>query len=219
MALTEARKKYLYSEKNIARMRKLGKRNKNGVNSPMYGKHFSEESKKKMRLKLSLYSKEASQRMKQMNLIRNPMRDPKSIAKHSKIMKEHWKNLEFRERVIKAQLKGMFKRPTSLERQFIDFFQKYNLPYKYVGDGEFIIGGKCPDFINVNGKKICVEVRNRKVCKYYDKITPEEYEKERKEHFAKYGWKCIVLFFDNRNTRCIESEKDMIEILRGGKNC
>ena len=39
----------------------------------------------------------------------------------------------------------------------IDLINKYNLPYKYTGNGKFILGGKNPDFVNVNGEKICEE--------------------------------------------------------------
>lgn len=112
-------------------------------------------------------------------------------------------NPELRERLIKAQLKGLSKRPTSLEKQMIEIIQKYNLPYKYVGDGSLIIGYKNPDFVNTNGEKICVDVRSRAVCTRLEKISPEEYKQQRKEHFAKYGWESIV-FWD---TDMPEAEK------------
>lgn len=66
--------------------------------------------------------------------------------------------------------------PSSLEEKFQKIINKYNLPYKYVGDGSFIIGHYNPDFINVNGEKIAVEVYAR----YYKKRhNPEHYSKYR----------------------------------------
>ena len=72
-----------------------------------------------------------------------------------------------------------------------------------------MIGWKNPDFINTNGEKICIEIRNRKVVLYLDKISLEEYKEKRISHFSKYGWKCIVLFDDSMN-----DEKSLLETLR-----
>ena len=122
----------------------------------------------------------------------------RNSSKHSKFMKnfmkKNWENQEFREKRIKATLKSMMLRPTSLEKEMIEIIDRNNLPYKYVGDGEFILGGKCPDFININGEKIAIEVRSKEVCKYFTKISPKKYKRNRIEHFSKYGWKCFVFF-------------------------
>lgn len=86
--------------------------------------------------------------------------------------------------------------PTRLEKNVIDLIQKHNLPYKYVGNGDFWIGGKNPDFVNVNGEKKLIEVG----CEYYKKRTDgsvKNYIKNRKNHFAQYGWKTKFLIRDN----------------------
>jgi len=132
------------------------------------------------------------------------------LAKGRKITKErkikisfsarkNWQNKEFREKALKAMWSGSYKRPTSLEKQFIELIKELNLPYKYTGNGSCIIGYKNPDFININGQKICIEVRNRIVCEVFSKITPEEYKKQRIKHFSKFGWKCLVFFEDELN--------------------
>jgi len=122
--------------------------------------------------------------------------NPEYKEKQSIERKQRWQSPEYREKTIKAILKGLFKRPTFLEQQMIDIIQKHNLPYKYVGDGSFLIGYKNPDFVNVNGEKICIEVRNPHISKVFHKQSLEQYEKERIEHFAKYGWKCIIFQTD-----------------------
>jgi len=99
---------------------------------------------------------------------------------------KQWQDPEYRERTIKAALKGLLKRPTSLEQDLIKFFNKHSLPFKYVGDGSFLIGYKNPDFINTDGRKIAIEVRNSFFSKPH-------YAEKRKAHFAKYGWDCIIL--------------------------
>lgn len=126
------------------------------------------------------------------NLTNNPMWSKKAQKKSSLTHLIVMNIPEIKEKVLKATLKGMGKRPTSLEKKMIEIIKKQNLPYKYVGDGDFIIGGKCPDFVNINGQKICIEVRHTKVCEKLAKMSFDEYKKERIIHFAKYGWKCIV---------------------------
>jgi very-short-patch-repair endonuclease len=106
----------------------------------------------------------------------------KKISKNSKL---NWQNKEYREKTIRNQLKGLFKRPTSLEMQMIQIIKKHNLPYRYVGNGSFLIGFKNPDFVNVNGQKICIEVANT----FHHN---NDYAKNRMEYFKKWGWKCIV---------------------------
>ena len=105
---------------------------------------------------------------------------------------KNWQNPEYREKVVKNAVKGLLKRPTSFEKIIIDLIKEYNLPYKYVGDGAFLIGYKNPDFVEINGKKICVEVFYN-YFKERDFGTVENYKEQRSRHFAKYGWKTIFI--------------------------
>ena len=104
-------------------------------------------------------------------------------------MRERWKNKEYREKTIKNLLKRLRDRPTSLERKAIEIIKQNNLPYKYVGDGSFLIGYKNPDFINMENKKICLEV-----CNYFH--HQGNYKKDRIKYFVKWGWKCLVFYED-----------------------
>ena len=81
----------------------------------------------------------------------------------------------------------------TLEEKFQKISHKYNLPYKFVGNGSFILGNYNPDFININNKKIAIEVYDR----YYKKrnyISIEEWRKKRAKIFKEFGWK--IMFFD-----------------------
>jgi hypothetical protein len=49
---------------------------------------------------------------------------------------------------------------------YVEITQKMNIPFKYTGNGSFIIGFKNPDFVNINGKKICLELRHDG-CHFY----------------------------------------------------
>ena len=90
---------------------------------------------------------------------------------------------------VKAILKGLMKRPTSLEKQMMSIIKKYNLPYKYTGDGSFLVGHKNPDFVNINGEKKLIEVAN---LQHHD----QNYSRERSNYFKKWGWKSYIFRTD-----------------------
>lgn len=113
----------------------------------------------------------------------------------------------------KKRIKGLLKRPTSLEGDFITFFQKYNLPFNYCGDGALIIGTWCPDFVGNNGGKSCIEVSNKTMRRKVAKEIPEEYARERIDYFAKYGWKCLVLWEEE-----LKNEKKLLQKVQNFMN-
>lgn len=109
---------------------------------------------------------------------------------------KRWANKEYKEKMIEVMLAGLIKRPTSLEKQMINIITKYNLPYKYVGNGSFLIGYKNPDFININGEKKLIEVGN---------IFHHQgnYVQKREKHFTNYGWKSYIFIGDTLNEQVI----------------
>lgn len=144
-------------------------------NCPMYGKHLSEDSKKRMS-KAHLgktFSRETKQRM-------------------SNARKLLWQSPEYRAKIVPACLKS--RRPTDLEQRLINIIIKYGLPYKYTGDGSFIIGRLNPDFVNVNGEKIAIEVFGGHW--HQNKKGPLRTEEGRRAILKEYGWKLIVIWGD-----------------------
>lgn|SRR3990167_3978839 len=104
----------------------------------------------------------------------------------------------------KEELKKMFKKrdKSSLEIKFEDIIKQYNLPYKFVGNGDFVISGKCPDFINTNGEKIAIEVyyKNHKEMWGQAKgIGIEIWKENRQKIFNQYGWQ--IEFFDETQVK------------------
>jgi hypothetical protein len=98
-------------------------------------------------------------------------------------------------KLTKEQIaKCLRRRPMSgLEIKIQKVIDKYKLPYKFVGNGEFFIERKNPDFINVNDEKKAIEV-------YYERQKNEfrnggalGWMQERKNIFGKYGWKIIFI--------------------------
>lgn len=82
---------------------------------------------------------------------------------------------------------------SSLEIKFQDIINKNNLPYKFVGNGEVLIGRKCPDFVNTNGQKIAIDVYYRRHKEQFRKRL-KSWKSDRTKIFQQYGWD--LKFFD-----------------------
>ena len=106
-------------------------------------------------------------------------------------------------------LKGHSNRPTSFEKIIINIVNKYNLLFKYTGNGKFWIGNKNPDFVNKK-KKIAIEVYSN-YFKIRDYGSIKNYEKERSEYFDKYGWNTIFI-----NEKEIKSEDIILGKIENG---
>jgi hypothetical protein len=76
--------------------------------------------------------------------------------------------------------------PNKEEQKMIKFFSKWNLPFKYVGDGSFRIDGKCPDFIDEE-KKLIIEFFGN--LWHIDSDEPK-----RIKFFEERGWRCLVIW-------------------------
>jgi len=99
--------------------------------------------------------------------------------------------------------------PSSLEKKFQTIIDKYNLPYKFVGNGKFTIGHYNPDFININSEKIAIEVYAR----YYKlrcNKSIEKWKRERGEIFQEYGWS--IIYFNEIE---VNNEEYVLKILGG----
>lgn len=123
-----------------------------------------------------------------------PKQSNERKKKHSEFMKARMQQYPHTPEMIKKILKRREK--SDLELKFELIIKKYNLPYIFVGNGEFTIGRKCPDFINLT-KKIAVEVYYRK---HKEKFRGglDFWKTEREKLFQQHGWK--LLFFDERLT-------------------
>jgi len=65
--------------------------------------------------------------------------------------------------------------------------------WKFVGDGQVILGGLNPDFINCNGRKLIIELFGD----YWHgaKCTrPFVTEEERRDVYGKYGYRQLVIW-------------------------
>lgn len=99
---------------------------------------------------------------------------------------------------------------SSLEDKVLKVINKYDLPYKFVGNGDFFIERKNPDFVNTNGKKIAVEVFARKQKDLFRGST-KSWKLKRNNIFRKYGWS--IIYIEDWQTN---KEKTILSLLKGG---
>jgi len=110
------------------------------------------------------------------------------------------------EAICRASVKASRKRPTKIEERIINIIAKHHLPYKYVGDGNFILDGKNPDFINVNGEKKLLDIFGD----YWHRGGLEEAQ-QRSMCFAEYGFKDLVIWESELKTT---SDKQVADTIR-----
>lgn len=100
------------------------------------------------------------------------------------------KDPELVKRVYSKRLKKGYKSLPEIRLE--EVFCKLNLPVRYVGDGSFWVRGKNPDF-KVSGEKKVIEVTQYGYLK-----RDENWAAKRIAHFKRYGFKCLVIFYDKR---------------------
>lgn len=128
-----------------------------------------------------------------------------SRRKNSETKKKYYKK---HPEIIKKLFKHLHIKPTNPEKQFIEICRKYNLPFKYVGDGKFWIENINPDFVDCNGRKIVVEIFGSYWHSpiHNSKISYNRTYEGRKKILKKYGWKCII-FWDYE----LSNEKNVLD--------
>ena len=95
--------------------------------------------------------------------------------------------------------KGFPTHHTKPELIFEQICKKYNLQYKYTGDGSFWIGKNPavnPDFVECNGKKIAVEIFSywHDPLKRHCKVPYSQTYEGRKKILKKYNWELVVFW-------------------------
>jgi hypothetical protein len=144
-----------------------------GENNGMFGKYHTVESKRIIGEKSKLYYNR--QEVK---------------AETSRMFKNFWFKLSDleKEKYLSKIFKSCEMKPNKLEILLNSVIESASQnQFKYTGDGQVWIGGKNPDWININGKKQLIEFFGS----YWHKKEDEEV---RKEHFKKYGYDCLVIW-------------------------
>ncbi len=176
-----------------------GHNRRNKLHSEEIKKKISESEKGKV---VSIKTKLKQSKSRLQYFIKNPdkekerylkigdaLRGRKQRAEVILSRKEKWKNPLYREMHLKKMLN--FKTPNNPERRMIEIINKFNLPYKFVGNGALLIGGFNPDFVNYDKQKILIEIFGD----YWHKRPDwERRDKKRLEAFTSAGYKTIIFW-------------------------
>lgn len=125
--------------------------------------------------------------------LRGVLKEPRSseYRQHiSEAMKEYWRGVlpKEKERHMELMREAYLRRPTRTESLLDEWLRKdYPGEWEYVGDNQVRIGNRYPDFINVNSKKAVIELMG-------EFWHEEEDERDRIEHYKKYGFDCLVVW-------------------------
>jgi len=194
---------------------------RSGENNPMYGKHPSKETRQRMKDSHNDYqsgeghpmwgkkhSKET--RMKLSESHKGNVLSEENKKNISKANKKMWANLseEKKDEWIKNNRASQRCSPTKPEKQIFKLLNRlYPNEWKFVGDGEVIIAGKNPDFININGQKKIVECWGN----YWHR---GENPQDRINVFKPYGFDTLVIWESElKDTKLVaERIQDFMEI-------
>ena len=107
---------------------------------------------------------------------------------------EHWKDPEYAKKISKSATHGMNK-PESIINEIIK-----DLGYEFVGNFDFMIDGRNPDFIKYSKNKIIEHFgiwyhgERYRSGVYKDFTSNKEHEQKRIDHFKKNGYECLVIW-------------------------
>ena len=195
-----------------------------GKPSPMEGKQHTKESKDLMHKNClrgsghPRYGKEGTFKGKKHShktrqLMKESASDLGMRANKSIKLKKAWAENDARRSQQSMQSKNLWKDPgyvkkmvyavshrTSPNKKEIilrNVVDDLNLQYKYVGDGQFTIGTKCPDFVNINGQKKIIELLG---CYWHgcpdhfsDEVKQKEFE-DRVQLFKSFGYSTLGIW-------------------------
>ena len=148
-------------------------------------KTFSTLESKKARHKTSKRNwKDPEYRKSTINGLKKMWRDPEFKERRCKQIAEMWQDPAHASMIMKSWRMSPNKKELWLE-DFLNYL--YPGEWKFVGDGQLIIAGKCPDFVNVNGKNQLIEL-------YGDYWHKDKDPEERIKIFIPFGYRTLVIW-------------------------
>ena len=181
------------------------------------GRHHTDDARRRISEKLTGRRLSAKTKRKLSLVLKgNPLLATRGFAGHhhtddwkekrAELVKGWWRDENYRNKTVKSILRSLCKRPNKCEILLLSILDRlFPGEFKYVGNGQFILGGKCPDFMNVNGKKVLVEL-------FGDHWHKGEDPRVRINFFRKYGYKTVVVW--ERELRDVEKlNKRLVSLL------
>ena len=115
-------------------------------------------------------------------------------------------------KLTRKKLKNLLIKPTNPEKKVMKLIERYNFPFRYVGNGSFMIDILNPDFIHNNGEKKVIEVFGRVFHDPEKSFFPVDWKRQyfgRISYFAQFGYDCLILWDDE-----LKDEAEVVERIR-----
>lgn len=125
----------------------------------------------------------------------NPMYGKKhsrcSINKNIQSNKHNWKNIKFKESILKKSFKNRNLSPNLCEQKLKEVLELISYKqFKFVGNGYTFIGGFNPDFIDFKSKKI-IEMYG---YYWHNRPKTKERDKQRIKMYNKHRYSVLVIW-------------------------
>jgi very-short-patch-repair endonuclease len=161
------------------------------IGDSLRGKHQSPEICKKKGDALRNPSLETRKKIGDANRgEKNPNKRPEIRQKHQKSSKQLWQNSEY---VAKQMLSRQVSQ-NKLEKLLQEFLERACSGFQFTGDGQKIIAGKCPDFVNEEEKLIIELFGDYWHSQEVTGIPNEQHEQERIKLFESQGYKTLIIW-------------------------
>ena len=141
--------------------------------------------------KLIEYAKSETHRVAQSEVARKLWQNPEFRAKRIATQKKIWRANDFE--VMKKMMLANCISPNKPETSVLNILNElYPNEWKFTGDGQVIIDGLNPDFVNTNGKKLIIEVFGN----YWHRqnVKPYRVNEGRVDVYAQYGYKTLIIW-------------------------
>jgi len=119
----------------------------------------------------------------------------KSGLCRSCVASDLWKNESYRDKVVKEWHNSLDRQPNKPEQILIDILDEYfHKEFKYVRNGEVVINGYIPDFININGKHKIIEFFG---SYWHNKSDVAKRDDLKLETYRKKGYDVLIIRDDD----------------------
>ncbi len=130
-----------------------------GDKNPRWGKHCTEETKRKIGEVMKKAWEDGSYDDVDWETLNSEKCLGRQMSKETRRLigdkaRERFNDPVYKDNLMRKVFAACRMKPNKPEQFLIALFKENNLPFKYVGDGSLIIGGKCPDFSDGNGRLI-----------------------------------------------------------------
>lgn len=183
---------------------KIGKYS--GEKAYWFGKHLPDEQRKSHSIKMkkwwSALSDEKRQEICKVRKLYIPSEATrkKISATVSKVLKDKWLNDPEYTKMMGTAWRVKPNKPETFLLNLLN--ELYPGEWKYTGDFSFVINGKSPDFVNCNGKKLCIELFGNY---WHRNDNPDD----RAKVFEPFGYKILVIW--EHELKDIEQLKEKLE--------